>query len=112
MDPRETADEHVRRRMPRQRRRDTRPELAIRSELHQRGLRYRIDVQIVPGHPRRRVDITFGPSRVAMFIDGCFWHSCPDHGNVPVHNRDWWNTKLNRNVARDRESDRLLHEVG
>ena len=108
----EPANEHVRRRMEQQRTADTKPELALRQELHGRGLRYRLGVPIVPGHPRRRVDIVFRSARVAVFVDGCFWHRCPEHGNLPANNRDWWLEKLTRNVERDRESDDLLRGEG
>src|SRR5579875_2994608 len=78
----DTADESwasspaVRGRMQLQRTRDTAPELAIRRLLHARGLRYRVDVSPLPGL-RRRADIVFGPAKVAVFVDGCFWHGCP-----------------------------------
>lgn len=106
------ADEHVRRRMERQRTADTKPEIALRRELHGRGLRYRLDVPIVPGHPRRRVDIVFRRAKVAVFVDGCFWHQCPEHGNLPANNRGWWRTKLHRNVERDCETNNLLRREG
>lgn len=108
----EPADEHVRRRMEQQRTADTKPEMALRRELHGRGHRYRLDVPIVPGHPRRRVDIVFGSAKVAVFVDGCFWHRCPEHGNLPANNSEWWLEKLTRNVERDRESDALLRREG
>src|SRR6478736_5875938 len=92
-------------------RRDTLPELAIRSELHRRGLRFRVDRPPVPGL-RSRADIVFGPARVAVYIDGCFWHSCPEHGTKPKANADWWEQKLRRNQERDAETDRALREHG
>lgn len=93
------------------RRRDTAPELAVRRELHRRGLRFRVD-RPLPGMPRRRADITFGPSKVAVFIDGCFWHGCPDHGVMPRANRDWWRSKLDTNRRRDGDTDRHLRASG
>jgi DNA mismatch endonuclease (patch repair protein) len=75
------------------RRRDTGPELALRRELHRRGLRYRVDHRPV-AETRCRVDIVFTRARVAVFVDGCFWHGCPSHGNVPRANREWWAQKL------------------
>ncbi|WP_346007511.1 hypothetical protein [Janibacter terrae] len=69
----------VRSRMQVQRTRDTAPEMALRSSLHSMGLRYRVDRAPLPGL-RRRADIVFGPARVAVFVDGCFWHGCPEHG--------------------------------
>src|SRR4051794_5078339 len=65
--------------------RDTRPELALRSELHRRGLRYRVDLRPDPTI-RCRADIVFPKSKVAVFVDGCFWHACPLHGTQPVTN--------------------------
>lgn len=101
----------VRRRMERQARRDTEPEVAIRRELWRRGRRYRVDVRVVPGS-RRRADIVFTRLRVAVFVDGCFWHSCPVHATAPKANAEWWSDKLRRNVERDRDTDRLLAEHG
>jgi DNA mismatch endonuclease, patch repair protein len=92
-------------------RRDTKPELALRSELHRRGFRFRVDRAPVPGL-RSRADLVFGPSRVAVYVDGCFWHSCPEHGTRPKANADWWERKLERNRDRDRETDRVLGEHG
>lgn len=93
-----------------QRRRDTAPELAIRRLLHARGLRYRVDV-LLPGM-RRWADILFGPSRIAVFVDGCFWHGCPEHGTQPKNNAAWWSAKIAGNIARDRDTDRRLAEAG
>lgn len=87
--------------------RDTGPERALRSELHRRGLRYR--VQRRPDTDLRvTADIVFGPARVAVFVDGCFWHACPEHGTMPKSNRTWWADKLAANVARDRRTDLAL----
>ncbi len=82
-------------RMSRARRRDTAPELLIRREAHARGLRYRVD-RALPGMPRRRADMVFPRARVAVFVDGCFWHSCPQHASVPRANQQWWMDKLRR----------------
>jgi DNA mismatch endonuclease (patch repair protein) len=92
-------------------RRDTVPELAIRSELHRRGFRFRVDRAPLPGL-RSRADIVFGPARVAVYVDGCFWHSCPEHGTRPKANAEWWEQKLRRNQERDRETDGILREHG
>lgn len=94
-----------------QRARDTGPELAIRRLLHAAGLRYRVDRAPVPGL-RRRADLVFGPAHVAVFIDGCFWHSCPEHGNSPRANQQWWTEKLDRNRRRDRDTDARLQTAG
>lgn len=101
--------EAVSRRMRNTGRRDTSSELKLRRELHKRGLRYRVDY---PVGKRRRADILFTRARVAVFVDGCFWHSCPNHGTMPKHNREWWQAKLMANVARDRRSDQELATAG
>lgn len=101
----------ARRRMEGQRRRDTKPELALRSLLWARGLRYRVDHKVLPGM-RRRADLAFLGPRVAVFVDGCFWHRCPEHGSTPRANREWWAAKLDRNVERDRDTDARLAAAG
>jgi len=101
----------VRSRMQLQRTRDTAPELAVRRLLHARGLRYHVDRPPLP-RMRRRADIVFPTARVAVYIDGCFWHGCPDHGNKPRSNDNYWTAKLAGNRARDTETDRLLTEAG
>jgi DNA mismatch endonuclease (patch repair protein) len=99
-------------RMRRNPRRDTGPELAVRSELHRRGLRFRKDLPLrVPGRVVRP-DVVFTRARLAVFVDGCFWHRCPEHGNVPRANGGYWQPKLERNVARDRAVDAALGEAG
>lgn len=97
--------------MERQKRRDTSPELAIRRILHRRGFRYRVDVAPVTGL-RRRADIVFPRQKVAVFVDGCFWHRCPEHGTVPQANQQWWIDKLDANVRRDRDTDEALTRAG
>jgi DNA mismatch endonuclease (patch repair protein) len=92
-------------RMPRS---STGPEVLIRRELHRRGLRFRINQRRLPGRP----DIVFTAARIAVFVDGCFWHCCPDHSILPKNNRDWWRGKLSRNVERDREKDTQLEQMG
>lgn len=93
------------------RRKDTTPEIAIRRVLHARGLRYQVAYPI-PGQHRRSIDIAFTPSKVAVFVDGCFWHGCPDHGTRPRSNPDWWRTKLAAHAARDPDTNRVLAELG
>jgi DNA mismatch endonuclease (patch repair protein) len=91
---------------------DTRPERRVRSLLHARGYRFRKDLQVrVPG-ARVRADIVFTRQRVAVFIDGCFWHRCPEHGTSPRANSHYWGPKLDRNVARDRRVDEALTAAG
>jgi len=92
-------------------RRDTRPELELRRELHARGMRYRIDIAPDPGL-RGRADILFRSARVAVYVDGCFWHSCPAHGVLPKGNRDWWRAKLKATVLRDRTTETALRHLG
>lgn len=91
------------------RKRDTKPERALRSSLHKVGLRFRVDHPIAAegGRPIR-ADVVFPRQRVAVFLDGCFWHSCPSHGTTPRANSAYWRPKLQRNVQRDLEvNDRL-----
>ena len=97
--------------MSRQRRRDTLPEVALRKELHALGYRFRVDAPI-PGLPRRRCDLMFSRRKLAVFVDGCFWHRCPVHSTAPANNADWWAVKLDRNVTRDRETDTHLTTIG
>lgn len=101
----------VRNRMRSTGRRDTEPEMAIRRELHRRGLRYRVDRRVV-AELRRRADLLFASARVAVFIDGCFWHRCPAHRTQPVANASWWAAKLHANERRDRDTDRRLKRAG
>lgn len=79
--------------------------------MHRRGLRFRIDLPVVPG-TRRRVDVVFLRPRVAVFIDGCFWHRCPEHSTNPKANADFWAAKLAANVRRDRDTDLRLRDAG
>ena len=92
-------------RMPRS---STRPELALRRALHARGLRYRVHRRDLPGTP----DIVLSRARVAVFVDGCFWHGCASHCAVPKNNREWWVAKLVGNAERDRRKDRDLEQLG
>jgi DNA mismatch endonuclease (patch repair protein) len=97
--------------MQAQRSRHTAPELAVRRLLHAAGLRYRVDRPPLPGL-RRRADLVFRPARVAVYVDGCFWHGCPGHGTRPRANRDWWEAKISRNRARDADTDARLAAAG
>lgn len=74
-------------------------------------MRYRIERAVLPGM-RRRADVVFGPAKVAAFVDGCFWHLCPQHATFPRANADWWRDKLEGNRERDRDTDRRLLEQG
>ncbi|WP_420453867.1 very short patch repair endonuclease [Ilumatobacter sp.] len=94
------------------RRRDTRAEVRLRSELHRLGLRFRIDLPIVAGGVRVRPDIVFTRAKVAVFVDGCFWHLCPDHCHLPKRNRAYWIPKLDANRARDERVTAALRSDG
>lgn len=96
--------------MQRNRGRDTSPELAVRRLLHAAGLRYRVDFAPLGG--RRRADIVFTRKRIAVFIDGCFWHGCPIHATRPKANADYWGPKLDRNIERDLETTASLESAG
>ena len=98
-------------RMRAQRRRDTAPELALRRELHRRGVRYYVDRAPMKG-VRRRADLVFPRRKVAVYVDGCFWHSCPQHATFPKNNAQWWAEKLAGNVTRDRDTDTRLTDAG
>lgn len=105
------ASPEVTKRMREVRRRDTGPERLLRSELHRRGLRYRVEVPL-KFLPRHRVDVVFSAARVAVFIDGCFWHACPQHGSLPKSNSAWWQGKFERVRQRDAETDERLRSHG
>lgn len=105
------SSENARRTMVANRRRDTQPEMRVRRLLHAAGLRYRVDVAPVRGL-RSRADIVFTRRRIAVFIDGCFWHGCPTHAVAPKTNADYWGPKIARNRARDAEVSKRLMESG
>lgn len=95
------------------RRVDTKPEVSLRSLLHRSGLRFRKDyaIRLSTGkavHP----DIVFTKRKLAVFVDGCFWHSCPEHGTVPKSNQEYWIPKLKENVDRDEANERQLRADG
>lgn len=95
------------------RRANTKPEVALRSELHRLGYRYRKDHRLdLPGGGRARPDIVFTRRKIAVFVDGCFWHVCPKHGREPTRNEWYWSPKLRRNVERDRQADEALAKAG
>lgn len=107
------VDDDRRRAMRSNTRRDTSPEMALRRAVFALGLRYRVDspIRVDDGRPIRP-DLVFAKKRVAVFLDGCFWHCCPTHGSLPTRNRSYWEPKLQRNVRRDRETDRRLEAEG
>jgi len=86
---------------------NTRPELALRKALWREGLRYRLSVNL-PGRP----DLIFRKTKVAVFVDGCFWHACPKHLIWPRHNANFWKRKISGNVARDKKVTRELRRTG
>ena len=101
----------TRRTMQANRGRDTRPELALRSDLHTRGLRFRVN-QPLPFDRRRRADLTFTRAGLYVFVDGCFWHGCPEHFVEPKTRRDFWLAKISGNRARDAETQTRLEDLG
>lgn len=92
-------------RMPRS---STGPEVALRKQLHALGLRFRLHRKDLPGRP----DIALPAAKIAVFVDGCFWHSCPEHGTMPKNNREWWTEKLAGNRERDSRRDNELLSLG
>jgi len=94
------------------RRTDTKPELRLRSALHALGYRYRKDHRLDLPLRRVRPDIAFTSRKVAVFVDGCFWHACPEHGSAPKNNEWYWSPKLAKNVERDRACDAALADAG
>lgn len=105
------SSEGVRRSMRSNKSRDTLPELAVRRELHRRGYRYRVSMRPVPGL-RRTADIVFTRRRVAVCLDGCFWHGCPEHHTVARTNADFWASKVKANKERDSQTTRLWRQAG
>ena len=100
----------VRKSMLGNKRRDTQIELRVRRLLHARGLRYRVD--FAPLDKRRRADIVFTRQQFVIFIDGCFWHGCPDHYVIPKTNVHYWSPKIETNLARDADTSAQLREAG
>lgn len=105
------SSEGVRRSMQSNKGRDTKPELAVRRILHAAGCRYRVNYRPIP-ELRRTADIVFTRAKVAVFIDGCFWHGCPEHYQRPSSNTTYWDPKVARNRERDSDTDRRLREAG
>lgn len=101
----------ARKRMQSVRQKNTSAESALRRELHARGLRYRIHVPVL-SKPRRIADVAFTGLRVAVFVDGCFWHGCPVHATWPKQNAEFWRAKIEANIARDSDTDERLRADG
>ncbi|RKT04884.1 T/G mismatch-specific endonuclease [Streptomyces sp. 3211.6] len=100
-----------RRNMQAIRSRDTKPERVIRQLVHAQGLRYRVAARPLPDL-RRTADLVFRRAKVAVFIDGCYWHGCPEHYVPPRTNPGYWSDKVARNMARDRDTDQQLERAG
>src|SRR5262245_24598507 len=111
MKPPKASSSYALRRMKSTRQRDTAAELVIRRALHRAGLRFRVDRSVLPGI-RRRADIVFPSTKVAVFVDGCFWHCCPVHRTFPRANAAWWAAKLLANRRRDADTNRQLRKAG
>lgn len=107
----EPSSREASRRMARVRQKGTRAEIDLRKVLHARGLRYRLQVPLLT-QPRRLADIVFPRARVAVFVDGCFWHGCPEHASWPKSNADFWREKIETNRARDDDTNRRLIALG
>jgi DNA mismatch endonuclease, patch repair protein len=101
----------VRARMSKQKARNTQVEVDLRKALHAVGLRYRVHRRPIEG-VRREADIVFGRVRVAVFVDGCFWHGCPEHATWPRNNAEFWRNKIESNRSRDLDTDARLREAG
>ena len=106
------SSEAVSRVMSGNRRSDTKLEVRVRSELHRRGLRFRKQLLITAGDIRVRADVAFPRQGLAVFLDGCFWHRCPEHGTSPRANSGYWSNKLDHNVERDRKVIAALDATG
>ncbi|GCD99409.1 very short patch repair endonuclease [Embleya hyalina] len=106
-----TTTDATRARMSRQRSKDTGVEVALRRVLHGMGLRYRVHRRPLKG-VRREADVVFGPAKVAVYVDGCFWHGCPVHATWPKRNAEFWKTKIEGNRTRDADTDRRMAEAG
>ncbi|MEU8414887.1 very short patch repair endonuclease [Amycolatopsis japonica] len=109
--PTSASSPAVRKSMQSNKGRDTKPEMAVRRAVHAMGLRYRVSVRPLPEF-RRTADLVFRSARVAVFVDGCFWHGCPVHHTVAATNAGYWADKVVRNRERDGETDRVLAEAG
>ena len=97
--------------MAKVRQRDTAAELALRRELYKRNLRYRVDYKVLD-RPRRVADVVFPGLKVAVFVDGCFWHGCPEHATWPKTNTDFWRSKIEANRTRDDDTNARLIAAG
>jgi DNA mismatch endonuclease (patch repair protein) len=99
------------RRMAKVRQKGTDAETALRKELHRRGLRYRVDYELSK-KPRRVADVAFPGLKIAIFVDGCFWHGCPQHATWPKQNAEFWRLKIEANRLRDADTNSRLLDIG
>ena len=97
--------------MAKVRQKGTGAEIALRRELYRRGLRYRVDFEVLK-KPRRVADIAFPGLMIAIFVDGCFWHGCPEHATWPKQNSDFWRQKIEANLVRDTDTNERLRSIG
>lgn len=107
----EASSPLIRARMQAQKAKDTKPEVLLRKELHARGMRFRVGAKL-PGPGRRTADIAWKGRRIAVFVDGCFWHGCPDHFVPPKSHPDWWQEKIQHNRDRDEDTTHALVNQG
>ncbi len=99
------------RRMAKVRQQGTDAEIALRSELYRRGLRYRVGYEVLK-KPRRVADVAFPGLKIAVFVDGCFWHGCPEHATWPKRNAEFWRQKIETNRLRDADTNSRLRKIG
>lgn len=99
------------RRMAKVRQTGTSAEVAVRRELYRNGLRYRVDYEVLK-KPRRVADVAFPGLKIAIFVDGCFWHGCPKHGTWPKQNAEFWRQKIEKNRLRDADTNSKLVDIG
>lgn len=97
--------------MAKVRQKGTGPEMALRKEMYRIGLRYRVDYEVLQ-HPRRVADVAFPGRKIAIFVDGCFWHGCPVHATWPKRNAEFWRQKIEANRRRDEDTNARLLEIG
>ena len=105
------SSQQASRRMAKVRQKDTGTEMALRKELHRRGLRYRVDYTVLK-QPRRVADVAFPGLKIAIFVDGCFWHGCPVHATWPKQNAEFWRQKIEMNRLRDVDTNSRLLDIG
>ena len=101
----------ISRRMAKVRQKGTDAEIALRRELYRRGLRYRVGYEVLK-KPRRVADVAFPGLRIAVFVDGCFWHGCPEHASWPKQNAEFWRQKIEANQLRDVDTNERLRSMG